>query len=73
MIDTDFPIITDVYLHRDKDTGYMQAESLGLDEEQSKMFAYAGYEVKITVKVNQNGKAYATHLNDVKLEKAVQI
>jgi len=49
--------VVEMYLHSDKESNYEKGEELGLTGEALKNFAYALYEVKITLKVDtETGK-----------------
>jgi hypothetical protein len=63
-----------LYLHSNKSSQYEDGEELGLKEEALTEFCYAGYEVEIKCNVDiHTGIAYATHLNNIPLEKKVRV
>lgn len=74
-----FPIKSEMYLHSGKDDNAYHLETLMkekdvvFDEDAQRAFLYAGYEVELNILINQNGFAYATHVNGVKLEQPVKI
>ena len=74
MTDTKNLIQYKLYMHSDKSDMLYEGTELGLNEKALENFIYCGYEVGIAILVDKDtGKCYATHLNDVALEKRVEI
>lgn len=62
-------MVTDVYLHSNRDSMYDCGKRLGLTGDAANMFAYACYEVKLTVDVDERtGRAVITHVDERKVE-----
>lgn len=70
---SDWPKTTVIHCHRDKESNYDMGEELGLEGDALDNFRYVGYEVSITIVVDVDGNAYATHFNDVLLPKRVNV
>lgn len=68
-----FPIATKFYAHSDKESGYSQAEELGLEGEAARTFSRTGYEVTFDILVQEDGTAMATHVNGTALTAPVEI
>lgn len=68
-----FPLETLFYLHSDKGSNRDTGRELGLTDEQLKEFAYVGYEVKLTIEIQEDGSAVATAVNDVALTEKVKV
>ena len=50
-----------------------QGEELKLTKSQLQEFIYTGCEVSIEIEIDNNGQAWATHLQGVKLERKVRV
>ena len=50
-----------------------EGEELGLTKSQLQEFIYTGYEVRIDIEIDNNGQAWATYVQGVKLERKVKI
>lgn len=64
---------TKIYVHSSKESMYDKGEQLGLNEKQLQEFIYTAYEVEIGIQVDEDGIAWATHLQGVPLETRVRI
>ena len=60
-------------LHSETSTNRMAGEELGLTGYALDTFIGCCYEVRLQLKVYSDGKAYATHLNDVPLLEEVRV
>jgi hypothetical protein len=64
---------TIIYLHRDKDSNWELAETLGLTQEQGIAFSYMGLEVQCKGFVDEEGDFYAEQINNVWLCKPTKL
>ncbi len=62
-----------IYLHSTKESMWEQGEELKLTKSQLQEFIYTGCEVSIEIEIDNNGQAWATHLQGVKLERKVRV
>ena len=68
-----WPKITTIYAHRDKESNYDVAASLGLDPRATERFAYTAAELLIELRVNENGEAWAVRFDDLELQEPILI
>jgi len=62
-------IRTDIYVHTCKESMWDAGEKLGLSEDVLRKFVYVGYEVKLTIDVDEKtGDAVIVAVDDRKLE-----
>lgn len=62
-------ITTLVYLHSNRESMYECGKELGLIGDALNLFAYACYEVKLTVDVDERtGRAVITHVDERKVD-----
>ena len=47
-------LTTDVYVHSDKGTMYQVGKELGLSSKALETFVYTGYEVKLTINIDES-------------------
>lgn len=68
-----FPLKTTIYLHNDKESNWSKAAELGLKDEAARTFAYTALEVDLTIQVEADGQATATHFNGIALERPAKL
>lgn len=61
---SEWPKTVDTYVHGSKEYGGELGEELGLDGDALQEFMYLHYEVKLTIKVEENGSYIITHVDD---------
>jgi hypothetical protein len=67
-------ITTKMYFHADKSGNAENGREMGLEGAALDKFVYAGYEVGITIEIDEKtGHTFATHFQGAKLEKKVRI
>lgn len=63
-----------VYVHRDKDSNWSEAQELGLEEDAARRFAYCGYEVAFKGHLDTDtGDFYATHVDGMALREPLRL
>lgn len=69
-----WPVTTRVYIHGDEDSNWEVGKEIGLSEQAIlDTFRGVAYEVELTIVVQQDGHAHATHINDVEITIPVQV
>lgn len=69
-----WPKSVTIHLHGSKDSNWETASDLGFyDVKAENAFAYTCYEVSVTLEVNMDGSAYATHFNGVELKEKTKV